>query len=101
MASRHEIGAIDERNTERMSFRTKPRIKETIRKAAALSGLDDSAFTMNAAYRAAVETIAAHEHTLLQPVDHEAFFAALDREPAPTGKLRSAFARHKETIVTR
>ena len=101
MVSRHDIGAIDERCTDRMSFRTKPRIKETIRKAAALSGLDVSAFTMNAAYRAAVATIAADEHTLLQPIDHEAFFRALDREPAPTGKLRAAFARHKKTIATR
>ncbi|MEO5598712.1 MAG: DUF1778 domain-containing protein, partial [Novosphingobium sp.] len=39
-----------------MSFRTKPRIKETIQKAAALSGVDDSVFTMNAAYKAAMET---------------------------------------------
>ncbi|PTQ12136.1 hypothetical protein CLG96_06125 [Sphingomonas oleivorans] len=93
-----DISAIDERSSERMSFRTKPRIKETIQKAAALSGVDDSAFTMNAAYKAAMETIAAHEHTMLQPIDHKAFFAALDRPAAPTNKLRAAFARHRETI---
>lgn len=90
--------AIDERSTERMSFRTKPRIKDAIRKAAALSGVDDSVFTMNAAYKAAMETIAAHEHTMLDPIDHEAFFAALDRAPAPAPKLRGAFARHKAQI---
>ena len=32
----------------RMNFRTKPRIKVTIQMAAALAGLDDSAFTMQA-----------------------------------------------------
>lgn len=41
------------------------------------------------------------EHTALQPADHEAFFAALDKPPAPTEKLRTAFARHRETIVAR
>jgi len=96
-----EIGKVDERSTERMSFRTKPRIKETIQKAAALSGVDDSVFTMNAAYQAAMLTIAAHEHTILEPADHEAFFAALDREPAPTEKLRAAFTRHNETIISK
>jgi len=94
-----EISAINERSSERMSFRTKPRIKETIQKAAALSGVDDSAFTMNAAYKAAMDTISAHEHTTIQAIDHEAFFAAIDRAPAPTGKLRKAFARHKVTIA--
>ena len=91
---------ICERSSERMNFRTKPRIKEAIQRAAALSGVDDSVFTMNAAYRSAMETIAAHERTVLQPVDHAAFFAALDNPPVPTDKLRAAFARHKETIAT-
>jgi uncharacterized protein (DUF1778 family) len=79
-----ETKLIDERSDARMNFRTKPRIKAVIQKAAALSGVDDSVFTMNAAYQAAMATIAAHEHTLLQPVDHEVFFAALDAPPAPT-----------------
>ena len=91
---------IGERSSERMNFRTKPRIKEAIQRAAALSGVDDSVFTMNAAYRSAMKTIAAHERTVLQPVDHAAFFAALDNPPVPTDKLRAAFARHKETIAT-
>ena len=33
--------SVDERSTERMNFRTKPRIKATIQQAAALSGVDD------------------------------------------------------------
>lgn len=101
LAYHDDIAAIDERSTERMSFRTKRRIKEAIQKAAALSGVDDSSFTMNAAYKAAMETISAHEHTMLAPIDHQAFFAALDREPAPTERLRAAFARHKQTIESK
>ena len=91
---------IQERSSERMNFRTKPRIK-AIQRAAALSGVDDSVFAMNAAYKSAMDTIAAHERTMLQPVDHAAFFAALDNPPAPTDKLQAAFARHRGTIVSR
>lgn len=92
---------INERNEARMNFRTKPRIKNAIQQAAALSGVDDSVFTMNAAYQAAIETIAAHERTALEPVDHAAFFAALDAPPAPTEALRAAFRRHDSAIVAR
>jgi len=101
LAFEDEVGAIDERSSERMNFRTKPRIKQAIQRAAALAGVDDSVFTMNAAYKSAMETIAAHERTALQPVDHQAFFAALASPPEPTGKLRDAFARHRRTIVSR
>jgi len=96
-----QVGAVEERSSERMNFRTKPRIKQAIQHAAALSGVDDSVFTMNAAYRSAMETIAAHERTSLQPVDHQAFFTALDTPPVPTGRLMAAFVRHRETITCR
>ena len=56
---------------------------------------------MNAAYRAALATIAAHEGTVLKTVDHEAFFAALDAPAEPTEALRAAFRRHRETVVTK
>ena len=98
---RDQVNDVDERSSERMNFRTKPRIKEAIQRAAALAGVDDSVFTMNAAYQSALETIAAHERTVLQPVDHAAFFAALDTPPVPTVKLRAAFARHAGTIASR
>ena len=91
----------DERSSARMNFRTKPRIKAAIQRAAALSGVDDSVFTMNAAYKLAMETIAAHERTLLQPSDHAAFFEALDNPPAPSEKLRDAFAQHKAAIAAK
>ena len=96
-----EVGLVEERSSERMNFRTKPRIKRTIQRAAALSGVDDSVFAMNAAYRSAMDTIAAHERTTLQSVDHAAFFAALDNPPAPTDKLRAAFAHYRETVASR
>lgn len=92
---------MDEPNDARMGFRTKARIKTAIQRAAALSGVDDSAFTINAAYQSAIATIAAHERTLLQPADHAAFFAALDNPPEPTDRLKAAFRRHSETVVSK
>lgn len=94
-------GEIDEPSIARMNFRTKPRIKDAIHRAAALSGMDDSAFTINAAYKSAIETIAAHEATSLNSVDHAAFFEALDNPSAPTKDLKDAFQRHHETVVSR
>jgi uncharacterized protein (DUF1778 family) len=95
------LGDIDEGNSERMSFRTKPRIKRAIQKAAALAGIDDSTFTMNAAYRSALETIEAHERTVLQPVDHAAFFALIDNPPQANPKLKAAFERHRNSVRSR
>ena len=92
---------IEERRDARMNFRTKPRIKAAIQQAAALAGVDDTVFAMTAAYRAAMETIATHERTVLESVDHDAFFTSLDAPPEPTEALRSAFDRHRETVVSR
>ncbi|KND16661.1 hypothetical protein ADZ37_21665 [Pannonibacter phragmitetus] len=92
---------IDGRASERMNFRTKPHIKQAIQRAAALSGVDDSVFTMSAAYQSALATIAAHERTMLEPVDHAAFFEALDMPQQPSAKLKDAFARHKSRVLSK
>ena len=91
----------DERPTERMNFRVKPRIKQTIRRAAALKGLDESAFTLDAAYREALETIATHERMTLQPIDYEAFFSALDNPPEPTPRMIAAMEDYRRTVLSR
>lgn len=91
---------IDEPSSERMNFRTQPRIKKTIQRAAALSGVDDSVFTMSAAYQSAMETIAAHERTLLAPIDHAVFFQALDNPPEPNQKLRDAFVKRRSRVTS-
>ena len=102
MRSAEDITAdIDEPNSARMNFRMKDRVKRVIQRAAALSGLDDSAFTINAAYQSAIATIAAHEATMLQPADYEAFFNALDNPSKPTKRLREAFKRHDDTVISK
>lgn len=101
VAFHDKVAEIEERSSERMNFRTKTRIKKEIQQAAALSGVDDPVFTMNAAYQAATQTLAAHEHTTLKPVDHGEFLAALDAPSPPTDELRAAFERHAKTISSR
>jgi uncharacterized protein (DUF1778 family) len=91
---------VEERATERMSFRTKPRIKETIRYAAAVSGVDDSTFAMNAAYTAALEVIEAQERTVLRGEDAAVLLDALENPPPPTEALRKAFARYRERYMS-
>jgi uncharacterized protein (DUF1778 family) len=41
------------------------------------------------------------ERTALQPVDHAAVFAALDQPPAPTDRLKAAFARGRKAVASR
>ena len=91
----------EDRATERMHFRTKPHVKQAIQRAAAISGVDETAFALNAAYASALATIEAHLPTLLQPVDPEAFFNALDNPRPPTDALREAFASHKSRVISR
>lgn len=96
----HPSAEGDERNEARMHFRTQARIKQAIRQAASLSGMDESSFVINAAYRAALETIATHERTVLSADDHAAFFAALDEPPEPTLALREAARRSRARTVS-
>ena len=100
MADIAQHQSSDERAVVRMNFRTKPRIKATIQRAAALAGLDDSAFTMQAAYQAARDVINAYERTELQGIDHAAFFATLDQPAQATPALKAAFQRYQSRIVS-
>lgn len=88
-------------STERMNFRTKAPIKAAIQRAAALSGVDDSTFTMSAALREAERIIDAHEHTRLEAIDHAAFFAALEAPSEPGDALIDAAERYKSRVTSR
>jgi uncharacterized protein (DUF1778 family) len=70
-------------------------------RAAALSGVDDSTFTMSAALREAERVIEVHEHTHLHEVDHAAFFAALDAPAEPADALLEAANRYKARVTSR
>ena len=100
-ASNDTPNDLDARASEPITLDVTLHIKQTIQRAAALSGVDDSVFTMNAAYQSALATIAAHERTSLGAADHAAFFEALDNPAQPTEQLKRAFARHKLRVLSK
>jgi len=97
--SKIKTPAPDEPKTARMEQRTRPHVKSTIEQAAALMGVDATAFVTNAAYERARETIMAHERTMLSAEDRDVLLAALENPVAPTDSLREAFKMHNARVV--
>lgn len=96
---RDATAAVDEPKNVRMEQRTKPHVKAEIQRAAALMGVDETAFVIGAAYERARATIRDHERTVLAAEDREAFFAALDAPAAPSEAMRRAFDLHDKIVV--
>lgn len=94
-----KTNAIDEPKTARMEQRTKPHVKAQIQAAAALLGVDETAFVTNAAYAAARRVAEDHERTVLTAEDRDTFLAALDADADPTEAMREAAALHKNAVV--
>mgnify|MGYP003656252421 FL=1 len=90
----------DEPKSARVELRTQPSVKDTISRAAALNGVDVSAYVISAALEAAKATLAAHDVTVLaSAADSTAFFAALDNPPQPSERLAKAFALREKLIA--
>lgn len=84
----HQTDAVAKgAKTARMEQRTTPQTKELIEQAATLLGINPSEFMIAAAVRAARETVAGQERTVLTPASHAAFMQALDATE-PTAKLK-------------
>ena len=91
--------AIDEPGTARMVQRTKPRVKTQIQHAAALLGIDETTFMVNAALEQAKVTIAAYERTVLSAKDRDVVLTALATPAEPTDGLRQAMALHEAGVA--
>jgi uncharacterized protein (DUF1778 family) len=94
-----KISRLEGPKDARMELRTKQAVKDMIHHAALMSGVDDSVFALNAAYKAALETVNSYETTVLGPEDRKAFFDALDNPGEPTEALKKAFARYRRLVV--
>lgn len=81
----------------RFEIRLQPASKKRVETAAQLSGVRLSEFTRNSLIKSAEAIIAAHERTQLAPVDHAAFFAAIEN-PKVTPALSEAMARHTAEV---
>ena len=100
MLSFHDhAAAIDEPKTARMEQRTKPHVKAQIQQAAALLGIDETTFVIDAALEQARITIADHERTALSGEDRDVILAALDTPAEPTNSLRQAMALHEARVA--
>lgn len=95
---RNPADAIDEPKTTRMEQRTKPHVKDQIRRAAALLGVDETTFVTAAALERAQATIAEHERTVLSADDRDAILAALSAPGEPTDALRHAMALYAARV---
>lgn len=98
LAFKDETLAIDEPKNVRLEQRTKPHVKAQIQQAAALLGIDETAFVTTTAYERARAVIQDHQRTILTTEDAEAFLALLDNS-APVAKARRESAELHEQMV--
>jgi uncharacterized protein (DUF1778 family) len=102
MNAPNEIDAkIGERATEQMSLRMRPRVKSAIQRAAALLGVDASAFAIDALYNAALATISKQGQTAVSANDYAAILDALDAPPEPTETMRNTVEGYKQRVTSR
>ena len=94
-----EIKAIVEPKSARMEQRTKPHVKKQIQAAAALLGIDETAFVTSAAYAQARAVIEDHQRTRLAPADRDLLLGALGTPDEPNEALREAFVLHRQMAV--
>ncbi len=73
----------------RMEFKTTEELKNLLTQAAALNGLDLTAFVMNAATERAVSVIKEHSVLKLSAEAQGKFQALLDNPPPPTESLKA------------
>jgi uncharacterized protein (DUF1778 family) len=85
----------------RLAARINPEQKELLQRAADLQGRSLSDFVIETAQRAAEEVIREHEVIRLSIRDSQAFVNALLTPPAPSDRLRVAFARYREEVLER
>ena len=100
LAHKNGTIAVGEPKSARLEARTQPSVKDTIRRAATLSGVEVSSLVVSAAHRAARKVIEANEVTVLESeADGTAFFDALENPPKPNRRLGKAFALRKKMIA--
>ena len=82
----------------RLNIRCDNHARQILSKAAAYAHLSVSEFILSHALVSAEQVIQAHESITLQPVDFQAFLAALDKPEQANKALSRAFSRHSEQV---
>lgn len=77
--------------SRRMEQRIEAHVDELVQRAAALTRVEVGTFMRAAIYKAALETIGAHEFPVLQAIDGEALIEAFGNPPQPSEAFRVAY----------
>lgn len=85
---------------ERLEARVTRQLKDTIQRAADLLGLSVTDFVAMSAQQAAEAAIREHSLITLTARDSEMFAEALLNPRKPSEKLRAAFERHDEDVIS-
>lgn len=86
---------------DRIDVRLRPEQKKLIERAAEISGMTISSFTVSNAVERAQAVIREHEMWDLGLTDAEVFCNALMNPPAPDERLKSAAGRYKDRYLSR
>ena len=100
MAMQRSLRASRSPKEERLEARMTPQQKELLQCAADLRGTSLTNFVLMSAKQAAEETIREHNIISLTARDSLVFAEALLNPRAPSAKLRAAFARHTEEVIS-
>ena len=98
LAFRDTTADVREPKSARLEQRTKPRVKETIERAANTLGVDTSDFVISAAYKEAMSTLEAMRRTVLDREGSTAFFAAVDRISGPNDAMKDLMKGYEEGV---
>ena len=82
----------------RLNIRCDNHARQILSKAAAYAHVSVSEFILSHALVSAEQVIQAHESITLQPIDFQAFLAALDKPEQANEALSRAFSRHSEQV---
>lgn len=82
-------------NDSRVTARLPASVKETLQKAADLTGATLNQFMVAAAVKEAQEVIKAEQVIYLSSLDADKIFSLIESPPAPNDHLRAAIQRHR------
>lgn len=83
-------------NTVRVTARIPVSVRETIQRAAELSGATLNQFMVQAALKEAKEVIDSERVIVLSENDADKVFSLIENPPEPNERLKAAIKRHKE-----
>lgn len=89
----------DEKATDNIEMRVRPSDKESISRAAELSGVKLSTFVRVLAVREAQRILREHQTTVLSERDGRMLLEILDNPPPPTKAARDAVRNYRSRIV--